>query len=146
MKYTRSTKCTHFIPPRQSNWYLNMLMFYSACFWSNNFSRWDENAPHVILLTWSIYCATKRLPHSASLSPYHTELMALLLTSRTIWRRSNCFCTADVTAACHEVHTYINIGLSWKKTIWHYVNWCRKEKYILVQMFHVLSTTGLVNM
>ena len=99
----------------------------------------------MLLLTWSIYCATKRLPHSASSSSHHTELMALLLTSSTISRRYNYFCTADVTAACHEVHTYINIRLSWTKRREITWNRCRKEKYILVQKFHVLSTTGLVN-
>ena len=36
--------------------YLNMLMFYSAGFWSQLFSWWYENTRDAILLTWSIYC------------------------------------------------------------------------------------------
>jgi len=124
-----------------------MLKFYSTGFGSRNVSWWDKSTHDVILLTWSIYCATKRLPQNTALSLYHTELMSLNFTHRsTISRRSNRFCTADFTAACYEVYTYIYILSCWKNILNLRRTDVDNEKYIWIQTFHVSSNTKLVNM
>jgi len=120
-KYKKS-----FLPPNKVYSYLNMLKFYSTCFWSHNVSWWEENIHDVKSQLEVLIVRTKRFPHNIALSLYHTELMSLNFThSSMISRRSNCFWSADVTAACHEVHTYINIRLCWPKQNEITWNWFR---------------------